>query len=302
MSNPFNNIDLKAFVNQFPPEFIAEQNKKMFEETEKDYNDFIDNLKVGKCYLCGKDIEDTSGNPCLHWLINEKIKKKRLKNLLNSEIGFFRIYSYLVWCANADKPFVNINDLSCDIQPNRHYECTIKYKIWEWSISISKSDYSGHGNSSHGSKPHFHLQIIKNGQQFLNFGDCHILFTKSDLWNFAMIEQDLMTFDPGYGAGLEALQEDKIQEQIPEWLSQSSDDENAPFRTQTLIDTRNMDSKVFDEIIRLHNETKMVVPAIIEMLNREKGYNIKYMTQTIPNSFFEKQHRTQRGNSNTNKS
>ena len=71
---------------------------------------------------------------------------------------------------------------------------------------------------------------------------------------------------------------------------------------QTLIDTRNMDSKVFDEIIRLHNETKMVVPAIIEMLNREKGYDIKYMTQTVPNSSFEKQHRTQRGNSNTNKS
>lgn len=66
-----------------------------------------------------------------------------------------------------------------------------------------------------------------------------------------------MTFEPGYGAGLKVLQEDKIQEQIPEWLSQSSDDENAPFRPQTFIDTTNMDPKILNEIIKLHNETKL---------------------------------------------
>lgn len=298
MSNPYKDIDLKAFVNQFSLDFIEEQNKKMLEQTDRDYQLFLEKLKEGKCYLCGKDIEDISGEPCLHWLINESIKKKRLKTLLNSNIGFFRLYSYLVWCANSDKPFVNINDLACDVHPNRHYECTIRYKIWEWSISIGKSDYIGHGNSKNGSKPHFHLQITKNGQPFLNFGDAHVLFTQEDLWNFAMIEQDLMTFDPGYGAGLEALQDDKTQEQIPEWLSQSNDEENAPFRTQTFIDTRNLDPSIFKEVIRMHNETEMVMPAIIEKLNNEKGYSIKYITQTIPNTYPEIKHRPQRGNSN----
>jgi len=297
MNNPFKSTNLKAFVNQMSPEFIAEQNKRMLDKTDEDFNSFIDNLKIGKCYLCGKDIDDISDEPCLHWLINERIKKKRLKSLLNSGIGFFRLYSYLVWCANSDKPFVNINDLSCEIHPNRHYECTIKYRIWEWSISIGKSDYTGHGNSPQGSKPHFHLQITKNGQQFLNYSDCHILFSMEDLWNFAMIEQDLMTFDAGYGAGLEALQENNLQEQIPEWLSQSEDDEHAPFRTQTFIDLRGLEPNIFNEIIKIHNETKMAAPAIIEKLNKEKGYNIKYSTQTIPNSYPEMRHRTQRGKS-----
>lgn len=296
MSNPYKNIDFNAFVSQFPPDFINEQNQKMLKETDADFNRFADSLKCNKCYLCGKDIEDISGEPCLHWLINNRIKKKQLKQLFNSNIGFFRLYSYLVWCANINKPFVNINDLSCNIKPNRHYECTIKYKDWEWSISIGKSDYEGHGSTKNGSRPHFHLQIIRKSQMFFKFSDAHIVFTNEDLRNFAMIEQDVMTFDPGYGAGLEALLDDNMQEQIPEWLSQSEDEHAAPFRTQTVINT-NLPASILDELFKMHKESGMVMPAIIDKLNKEKDYNIEYYTRTIPNSFPEMHHRTQRGES-----
>lgn len=227
MRNPFDNIDMKAFISQFSSDFISEQNKRMLDQTDMDYNIFGECLKAGKCYLCGKNIEDASGEPCLHWLINERIKKKSLKLLLNSNVGFFRIYSYIVWCANTDKPFVNINDLSCNIQPNRHFECTVRYKIWEWSISISKSDYEGHGSTRNGNKPHFHLQIIRNGQIFFKYSDAHIIFTNEDLFKFSMIKQGIMTFDPGYGAGLEALKEEDLQRSLPEWLSQSKNEETA---------------------------------------------------------------------------
>lgn len=296
MENPYKDIDMNAFIRQFSSDFINEQNKIMLDKTDTDYNKFVNCLKSGKCYLCGKDVEDISGEPCLHWMISEQIKKKRLKQLFNSNIGFFRLYSYLVWCANTDKPFVNINDLSCNIRPNRHYECTVNYKIWEWSISISKSDYDGHGSSKNGCQPHFHLQIMKNGQFFFKYSDAHIVFTKEDLWYFAMIEQGVMHFDPGYGAGLEALQEDELQRQIPEWLSQSLDEKSATFRTQTLIKT-NLPSGILDELLKMHQETGMVMPAIIEKLNKEKGYRIEYCTRTIPNAYPEMQHRTQRGQS-----
>lgn len=299
MRNPFDNIDMKAFISQFSSDFISEQNKRMLDQTDMDYNIFGECLKAGKCYLCGKNIEDASSEPCLHWLINERIKKKSLKLLLNSNVGFFRIYSYIVWCANTDKPFVNINDLSCNIQPNRHFECTVRYKIWEWSISISKSDYEGHGSTRNGNKPHFHLQIIRNGQIFVKYSDAHIIFTNEDLFKFSMIKQGIMTFDPGYGAGLEALKEEDLQRSLPEWLSQSKNEETAQFRTQTIINT-NLPRTILDELFEMHKESGMVMPAIIDKLNKEKGYNIEYYTRTIPNSFPEMNHRTQRGESKKN--
>lgn len=223
MRNPFDNIDMKAFISQFSSDFINEQNKQMLDKTDEDYIHFGKCLKDGKCYLCGRNIEDISGEPCLHWIINEQIKKKKLKLLLNSNIGFFRVYSYLV----------------CD---------------------------------------------------------AHIIFTNEDLFKFSMIRQGIMTFDPGYGAGLEALKEDDLQRSLPEWLSQSKDEETAQFRTQTIINT-NLPRAILDELFEMHKESGMVMPAIIDKLNKEKGYNIEYYTRTIPNSFPEMNHRTQRGES-----
>lgn len=108
-----------------------------------------------------------------------------------------------------------------------------------------------------------------------------------------------MTFDPGYGAGLEALKEEDLQRSLPEWLSQSKNEETAQFRTQTIINT-NLPRTILDELFEMHKESGMVMPAIIDKLNKEKGYNIEYYTRTIPNSFPEMNHRTQRGESKKN--
>lgn len=295
MGNPFSSINFTDFFKQIPVDIIQKQNEKYLDKTDEDFKKFGESLRVGRCSLCGNKIEEISDEPCLHWLINENIKKKQLKTLLNSNFGFFSLYSYLVWCANVEKPFVNINDLKNQIKPNRHFESTIKYKIWEWSICIGKSDYEGHGSMENSRRPHFHLQIKKDGQIFFKFKDAHITFTNTDLQFFAMIEQGIMSFDPGYGAGLETLQEEDLQSQLPEWLNQSKNEETAHFRTQTLIDTQNLASEIFNEIMELHKETDMVIPAIIEKLKKEKGYNISYITRTIPNSCPDMQHRHQRG-------
>lgn len=47
--------------------------------------------------------------------------------------------------------------------------------------------------------------------------------------------------------------------------------------------------------MELHKETDMVIPTIIEKLKKEKGYNINYITRTMPNSYLDMQHRHQRG-------
>lgn len=301
MDNPYSNIDFLSKLKALSPELIQRINNLELDKAEKDFNRFSQNMDSGLCYLCGKHIQDLGGKPCLHWIINENIKKKQLRQFLNGYDDFLTLYSYMTWCANYDKPFVNINDLKCQIQPNRHFECTIKFRVWEWSISISKSDFKGHEGSRYGNLPHWHLQIRKNGYPFINFSDLHLNFSKRDMMYFAMIEQDSMYFDPGFGAGMEALQEERIQEILPEIISQSKNENNAQFRTQTFLRTDRLSPEVLKEIIKIHQETDMTFPAIINMLNKEKGYNVKYHTSTFAENFPEMQHRQQRGTSHGEK-
>ena len=70
-------------------------------------------------------------NPCFHWLINPIVKKKLLIKLLYSGKGLLRLYGYLTWVANSDKPFANIDDTSEGNDCNKIFETTIRYKEFE---------------------------------------------------------------------------------------------------------------------------------------------------------------------------
>lgn len=291
MDNQYKNIDFKELCNELGPEFIQKMNEAQIKEDERVFKGIRDGLKKGICYICGKPLDYVNeNNSCFHWLINPIIKKKLLKRLLYSGIGFFRLYGYLTWVANSDKPFANIDDTSEGNDRNKIFESTIRYKEFEWTFSIAKTDSEGHPGTNT-DYSHFHIQMKKNGNVIIKFSDYHIPFSDDDKLRIEMMNQDVMIHIPSYEAGMNIFSELDNDEVLP-LMTRAESENSAAFRTQTLIKIPEHCKKaVLIKFQELRQNTNWTAPIIIEYLNKEFGYGIMYKTQIIPTNPITKSHR-----------
>lgn len=291
MDNQYKNINFKEFCKELGTEFIQEMNEAQIKEDEHDFNGIRDGLKKGKCYICGKPLDYVDeNNPCFHWLINPVIKKKLLKKLLYSGKGLLELYGYLTWVANSDKPFANIDDTSEGNDRNKIFESTIRYKEFEWTFSLAKTDFEGHPGTNT-DYSHFHIQMKKNGNVIIKFSDYHIPFSGNDKLMIEMMNQGVMTHIPSYEAGMNIFSELDYDE-ILQLMHRVDSEKSATFRTQILIGIpKHCKKEVSIKFQELRQNTNWTVPVIIKYLNKEYGYGIKYKIQIIPINPITKSHR-----------
>lgn len=280
MPNRYSNIDFKKTFESLDEETIKTQTDAWNKQNEQDFKNLCEGLKNNTCYLCGKHIDDCSV-PCFHWLLNPKIKKKELRKLFEKPISITKLYTYLTWVANSDTPFININDISADTLPNKMFEATIKYRDFEWSFSLGKTDY----NAEHYGKSHYHLQAKKNGFVYIKYNDFHIECTPEDMLMIEMIRQGAVEFDAGFSAGLESLKSGNY----PFILLQNNYMGGV---LGTFVLTNTINDAQLQELLEENKNTGISFADIIDKLNSNNGYNIKYILYFFPNGLVSKEHRT----------
>lgn len=279
--NPYKDKDLKSFIDSIPSEEIDRQNQLQEEENRRVFKEFIDALKIGKCFLCGGQMNSfDESNPCFHWFTYPHgIRKKHFEKYLSSPIGFFQLDSYFRWLANTEKPLGNINDLKEDLSSTSYIETTYRYKNVEWAFSIGHTDVEGHPNGRVGSKPHYHLQMQVDGRPFLGFNDFHIPFSDSDLFTISVLEQagDKVKLAHSFGEGIGILEDEEKLKIIDDLLSVADDEEKAPINRQTFIQApegQTISGEVIQQAIDESERTKKPVGKILQRLLAESGASV----------------------------
>ena len=277
MPHRFDNIDFKRTFESLPKDVVALLQRNEDEQNERRFAALCDSLKHDKCYLCGQSLEyNDESTPCFHFLLNPKLKKKHREALFSKPVSFIKLYTYLAWVANSDQPFENVNDIISDILPSRIFETTIRYKNIEWSFSFKRSDLEGHPDAKIGGLPHYHFQMTVDGNTIVSYNNCHIQFAPEDFLCFEMIRQNAVKVDPQFAAGLEFLKDNVFVNVLPEggveFIEFISEEEL--HRTYVLKDT--ITHEQIREIGDLYSTSDLEIYQIIDKLNVEKGYNIKY--------------------------
>jgi hypothetical protein len=287
--NPYKDKDLRAFLDSIPQDEIDRQTLLQAEQNKRVHDEFIEGLKIGKCFLCDGQMDSFEvDKPCFHWFTNPQgIKKKYFESYLQKPIGFFQLDSYFRWLANTEKPIGNINDLKDETSATSYIEATYKYKDIEWAFSIGHTDKEGHLNSQVGSTPHYHIQMKVGGRVFLNFNNFHIPFSDSDLFTIEMLEQvgDKAKLGHSYGYGIGILEDEEILEQIDEVLTVTDDYENAPFNRQTMIVAKEGQTISGDMIKMAFDEskiTKQPIGKIMQRLLNEANMNANIVSVLYP--------------------
>lgn len=277
MPHRFENIDFKRTLASIDEETRLQLEQADRDQNAKDFERLKTNLSKGKCYLCNQDISYTDpANPCFHWLINPNIDISLLRSFLSKEQSFFRMYTYLAWVANSDTPLININDTFDYDKNKRIFEGTVRYKEIEWSFSLGKSDFEGHTNKTNGCTPHFHAQLKINGRTQIKYNQTHIPFHPSDFLNFELLNQHAVQLDASFASGIEEL---KNHVEVAVYH-----DNSVHFKQlvscDTLITTIVLPGITFEhleEIEELYSTTQLQIHEIIDKMNSEKGYDLKYL-------------------------
>jgi hypothetical protein len=269
--NSYKNKNLKKFIESIPQEEIDKQTQLQEENNKRVYKEFIDALKINKCFLCGGQINSfEESKPCFHWFTNPSgIKKKHFKKYLEKPIGFFQLDSYLRWLANTEKPFGNINDLKGETSKSSFLETTIRYKNIEWSFSIGHTDKEGHPSRKVGAVPHFHIQMFVDNRIFIKFSDFHIQFTDGNLFTLELLEQagDRVNIGHSFGWGLGIIEDEEKLEYIESLMTSTEGAENASFNRQTIIEMpegQTMSGEQIQKAIEKSKRTKRPIGKILQ--------------------------------------
>lgn len=277
MPHRFQKIDWEKTLDSIPKDVADLLQKGFDEQNEKDFISLCSFLKQGKCSLCGHSLDYYDENaPCFHLLLNPKLRRKVRENLFSRPISFIKLYTYLTWVANSEKPFENINDILCDISDKRLFEATIRYKNIQWSFCFSKEDLEGHHGSKIGKMPHYHFQMSVDNNIIVSYNSTHIQFTPDDFMYFEMIRQNAIQIDPQYASGLDMLkailQVNVLSNGFAEFVETISEEE----AHITYVVPETITQEQLLEVGNIFENSNMEVYQIIDELNIEKGYNIKY--------------------------
>jgi len=220
--------DIERFAQLFKEQMKGlsqEESRAHFEEQREQYDeqyaDFIEHYHKDECYLCGKPLAEISkANPCLHWLLRRcKFKKKDLSKFFE-RFDFYSVAAYLRWVANAEVGSRDINNLKDEDRELKTFETSIKWKNIEWTLDCSKNDLAGHEGSK-ANFPHWHFQMQVDRNQFINFHDFHIPFSKDDQLKIVLENDPDSGFIHSFGPGKQSMQEpmDRISENTDEFIA-----------------------------------------------------------------------------------
>ncbi len=187
-------------------ESIAHLEKQRAHYNEE-YADFLEHYECESCYLCGKSFKTISkSRPCPHWLLRRcKFKKKDFPKILE-KYDFYQISAFLRWVANAEAGVKSINNLREESSERKVFEITIQWRNVEWTLDCSRNDFDGHTGTK-ADFPHWHFQMRIDGNQFINFNDYHISFTKDDQLKIVLEQDRGSGFLHSFGAGGQGMQE-----------------------------------------------------------------------------------------------
>jgi hypothetical protein len=263
------NREIQAFKNyqsQFSPAEIAEQNKQRVENAKKEYAEFEVAHEKDMCYICKKSYKTISKDtPCVHWLLREcKFKKKDFEKIYE-QFDFFQINAFLRWVANHESYLKNINDMKEEQGEGKIIQETIKWKHIEWSFECAQNDFKGHGGTQ-SNFPHYHFQMRINGQQFINYNDFHIPFSKDDELKLQLMqdeESDFIHTFAGAGAGMQDAMKLDINK-IFDSADFRGDELSGVFHFQSIIQAPNgIDGEIIDEAYEESRKTGKSVAKIM---------------------------------------
>jgi hypothetical protein len=289
----YKDVNFNKGIDSIPREKFAEMLRKDMIAAEEEHQDFLSKLKEGKCYLCGKDMNDIDvGHPCFHWFAYPiGIKKKNFNDYLKKPIGFFELSCYLRWLANSETQMVNINSLKAEMSKNCVLECTYKFRNVVWAFSVGRTDKEGHEGGKVGDVPHYHLQMKVDGRPFINFNDFHIPFSDMDLLRLGLEEQTKGRFKTvfPFGMGAEILEDEDLDaKELDKGLRAAHEDQDkAPFCRQSIITSKNKSGFSGDLIADALEESKKTKEPISRILKRKLGDTINveaviYPSELIP--------------------
>lgn len=284
--NPYKNRDLKSYFNNLGDDYIAEKNRQQDEENKRVHKEFISNLKKGKCFLCGMNMNSFKDSiHCFHWFTYPKgIRKKHFEPFLKKPIGFFQLDSYFRWLANSETFLTNINDLKDETSKTSFLESTFRYKNIEWAFSVGNTDLEGHESAKVGAEPHYHIQMKIDDQIFLRFNDFHIPFSDQDLFMIELQKQmgnELLINQGSLNAGMSVLENEELFEELEKNMIRADDESTAPFNRQTLImapEGQTISGEILQQAIDESKITKEPVSKIIQRLVKD----VKVITQIVP--------------------
>lgn len=225
------------FVKTLSDEQIQEGNVKQLQKTREDYSEFLDAYKDGICSFCSCGLSTFSRNdPCFHWLtIPPGFRAKDIRQL-GDKYGLRRIQAYLHWISSAEEFAKGINNLAIEGKSGAICHETIRWKNVEFTILCGETDYNGHGKNPHSQRPHYHLQIVRDGNIICKFSQQHIPLSHMDIVHieaerapdtiFRRIPAEAVTMEDLFGID---------PEEMMEHMSSADNEDEAMFKLNTLV-------------------------------------------------------------------
>lgn len=281
--------DIKRVAESFKEQTRAltqEESMAHFEKQraqyDQEYSDFLSHYEKESCYLCGKPFKTLSkDNPCVHWLLRRcKFKKKDFTKVIE-KYDFYQISAFLRWVANTEAGVKNINNLREESSDRKIFETTIKWKNIEWTLDSSKNDFDGHKGTKT-DFPHWHFQMRIDGNQFINFNDYHIPFSKDDQLKIVLESDPDSSFKHSFGPGGLGMQEhmNRLAEDPDEFIANAlatDDPEEGAVHMQSIVQAPNggIPGEKIDEAMKMARETgKTLAHCFREVLGSDKGISI----------------------------
>lgn len=289
-----------AINGKFSSAEIEDINKKFYEQNKKDFEEFKEAVKSGKCWLCKENLTYFDADrPCPHWLLMPPgFRKKHVKHIFNT-YTYDVIEGFLRWYVNAgDTPFKNINDIKAEHDPSFIRAFTIKYGNIEWSFSFSDGCIKGK-DGNHG--PHYHFQMRVSDQRFFDYGDYHIKLSPDDLemLNIQTGKHPDIVFDDQYAMGMEGFMSRVEPEHLLKTLRRTEDETKATFHMQTMVIAEPGTEISGDEIADLLEESRSTGVPIAHLIKRVK--NVKTRVFIEPGDAVPKPAQRKRARSRKNK-
>lgn len=265
-----NSEEIKRFLESFTTEELIQRNNQHLDEVTKDHDEFVDLISKKICPMCKKGLRYVNHNkPCFHWLLRPKgIDKKHLVDFLEkTDLGYFRIQSFLRWIANTGEPVKNINNLLSEKDAKKVLEETIRYKNIEWTLSCSESDFLGHKDRRH-KEPHYHIQIRINNRIFLSYSDAHIPFNHQDLWEFEAEKTGKYEHIELFGSGIQDIIDQVPAEEILNTVTTTNNPQKSTFHIQSLFEAKEGEKITGEQIAEAIEENKKTGVPIAKIMEK----------------------------------
>lgn len=273
------------WLKKLPPEERERGNAIEEQRARQEYEKFQKSFNEGMCCYCGNSLKVFSATkPCLHWLLRPNGLKKKMMPSFFERFNYFRLSCYIRWVASLGGIAKNINDIRQEHPGENIIDFTAKHKHIAWSIHCSKSDFEGHAGSKYGKMPHYHMQIMLSGRPFIDYGDFHIEFHESDLYDFELIfnNPDIVRHSYGYGVGMNGFFE---HEETMRYMAENSipteNEEEAAFNIETIVSAQDGKTISGDIVYEAIQEAKATGRTIASVL-KEKLPDENFTTVVSP--------------------